>query len=120
MSDIKNATVNAGKEITDEACMKVIQKSVKTHTDSINQFNQAGRFDLADKEKAEKLIIEKYLPKMLSEEMTQSLILKIVVDNQIEEKKQNFGKIMKLLKECPESSSIDMRVASSYLNVLLK
>ena len=67
ISDIKNATINAGKEITVDACLDVLKKSVKTHNDSINQFNQAGRFDLADKEKAELEVIKKYIPKMISE-----------------------------------------------------
>ena len=120
ISDIKNATVNAGKEITVDACLDVLKKSVKTHNDSINQFNQAGRFDLADKEKAELEVIKKYIPKMISETQMQTIILMIIVENKIEEKKQNIGKVMKILKSMPISRQIDMKQAISYLNVLMK
>ena len=58
VSEIKNQTVNAGKEITDEICLKVIQKSVKQHSDSIENFKVGNREDLALKEAEELSYIE--------------------------------------------------------------
>ena len=46
ISEVKNQTVNAGKEITDDICLKVLQKSVKSHNDSIAQFSYAGRNEI--------------------------------------------------------------------------
>ena len=65
ISEINNATVNAGKELTDAICMKMLQKSVKTHADSIEQFSSAGRDDLVAKKKAELDVLNSFLPKML-------------------------------------------------------
>ena len=52
VSDIKNQTVNANpqKEITNDVCLKILQKSAKTHKDSIEQFKSAGRVELVEKE----------------------------------------------------------------------
>ena len=120
VSEIKNQTVNAGKPITDEIVVKVLQKSVKTHNDSISQFESAGREDLAEKEKRELKILSDYLPKMLSEEIVQTIILQIINDNKIDEVKKNTGLVMKLLAKHPERPLIDMKVASSYLGYLMK
>ena len=72
VSDIKNQTVNANppKEITDDACIKAIEKSAKTHRDSISQFRSAGRTSLAEKEEAELEILGGFLPKALTEDET--------------------------------------------------
>lgn len=113
VSDIKNATVNAGKELTDDACMKALQKSVKTHSDSIEQFEKAGRSDLAEKEKAELAVLQQYLPKMLSEEET-----KVIIDNilqTVEAVKKNFGLVMKQLPR-----EVEKKIASKILNGILK
>ena len=50
LAEIKNETVNAGKSISDEVCMKVLKKAVKSHNDSIAQFSYAGRNELLEKE----------------------------------------------------------------------
>lgn len=68
VSDIKNASVNAGKELTESIVMKCLQKAVKQHNDSISNFKAGNREDLALKEQAELEVLSKYLPKMLSEE----------------------------------------------------
>ena len=120
ISEIKNQTVNAGKEITEDICLKVLQKSVKQHNDSIESFKLGKREDLALKEMEELSYLEIYLPKMLSEENIQTIILKIISDNKIEEVKKNMGQIMKFLNQHPDSKLIDRKIASHYLNVLLK
>ena len=113
ISEIKNQTVNAGKEITEEICLKVIQKSAKTHNDSITQFKSAGRNDLVEKEEAELKILENYLPKMLSEEETKTLIDNILQN--VEAVKKNMGLVMKQLPK-----EVDRKLASKYLNSVLK
>ena len=113
MSDIKNQTVNAGKEITDDIVLKCVQKSVKQHQDSISQFETAGRTELADKERSELVFLSVYLPKMASEEET-----KIIIDNilqNIELIKKNMGLIMKQLPK-----EVDRKIASKILQGILK
>lgn len=120
VSEIKNKTVNEGKPITEDVCINVIQKSAKTHNDSISQFKEAGRIDLLEKEQKELGIISEYLPKMLSEDEMKALVEKLIFDNQIEAVKKNMGKVMKLLSQHPDKASIDMKKASQYIGQLLK
>ena len=120
VSEIKNSTINAGKELTEDICINVLKKAVKQRNDSISSFKSGGRIDLAEKEEAELKLIEAYLPKMLTELEVQRIVLQIVNDNKIEEKKQNIGKIMKLVSSRPDSSLIDKKYVSQYLGVLLK
>lgn len=119
VSDIKNQTVNLGKTITDDVCIKVLQKSVKTHKDSIEQFNSAGRTELSEKETKELQVIESFLPKMFDEEMTKTAIDSLLSEKNIEKLKKNFGTIMKEISFSECSSQIDRRLASKYLNSIL-
>ena len=113
VSEIKNQTVNAGKEITDEICLKVIQKSVKQHNDSIDNFKSGNREDLALKEAEELTYIEGYLPKMLDEAETKIVIENVLMN--IEAAKKNMGLIMKQLPK-----DVDRKIASKILSSLLK
>jgi len=114
VSDIKNQTVNAGKEITEDIVIKCIQKSVKQHNDSIQQFESANRLDLASKEILERDILQSYLPKMASEDEIKQLIDAMTFS--IQPLKKNMGLFMKGLS----SPSIDKKIASKYLNQILK
>ena len=55
-------------ELSDEEVLNVIRRAVKQRKDSIEQFTKGGRAELADSEKAELIILETYLPQMMSEE----------------------------------------------------
>lgn len=59
---------------TEEDYISVIKKSVKQRRESIEQFQNAGRQDLADNELKELSFIEAYLPQMLSEEQVVALV----------------------------------------------
>lgn len=61
-------TSEAGKEITEEDEMKMLQKLVKQRKESIDIYNKQGREDLAKSEQEEVAVIEMFLPKMMSEE----------------------------------------------------
>jgi uncharacterized protein len=62
--------------ITDEQTVDVLMKAAKQRKESIDQFEQGGRKDLADKEKEELAVIETYLPKMMSEEEIRTAVKK--------------------------------------------
>ena len=116
VSEVKNQTVNAGKPLTEDIVVKVLQKSVKMHNDSIQQFESAGRADLAEKEKLELEHISRWLPKMLSEDQTIEVLKKLIADNNIAHGKQNFGMVMKLIKD---RQDIDKKTASKLLQQML-
>lgn len=60
--------------LTDEEVLAVIRRSVKQRKDSIEQFTNAGRADLAGGEQAELSILEKFLPQMMSREDIKKIV----------------------------------------------
>ena len=113
VSEIKNQTINAGKEITEDIVLRCIQKSVKQHNDSIEQFTRANRDDLVLKEIEEKKYLEVYLPRTLDENETFDVIATIL--QTIEPFKKNMGTIMRLLPK-----EVDRGLASKLLKGILK
>lgn len=64
---IKNAEIERrGEELADEDVLAILQRQMKQRRDSIEQFEQGGREDLAGIERAEMAVIEAYLPEQLS------------------------------------------------------
>lgn len=80
-SAIKNAEIEKKKKETglnDEEILEVIARSVKQRNDSIKQYIDGGRPELADKEKAELEILMPYLPKQLSEDEIRKVVKEII------------------------------------------
>jgi len=90
----KDLTVNAGKEMTDEAVLAVIAKGVKQREESIAQFESAGRAELAAGEKAERTLLKKYLPEQLSEEAVAAIVKETIATVGASSKK-DMGRVMK-------------------------
>ena len=90
----KDLTVNAGKEMTDDAVLQVIAKGVKQREESIAQFTEAGRAELAENEKREMELLKKYLPEQLSEEAVAAIVKEAVAATGATSKK-DMGKVMK-------------------------
>jgi len=59
---LRNKEIELGESLTDEAILRVIRTLVKQRTDSIEQYQAAGRADLVEKESAERSLLESYLP----------------------------------------------------------
>ncbi len=70
----------AGGEIDEATEQKFLQKMMKQRKDSLEIFEQQGRQDLATKEKEEMTVIEKFLPKQLSEAEITTALAKIIED----------------------------------------
>lgn len=64
----KNRQVELMRPLEDDDYMNVLLREVKQRQDSIEQYNAAGRADLAEKEAAEVAVLQAYLPAQLSEE----------------------------------------------------
>ncbi len=65
---IKNKEIETQKPLDDNGILEVLAKEAKKRKESAIAFEQGGRADLADKEKAELAIIEKFLPAQLGED----------------------------------------------------
>ncbi len=72
VASFTNELVKLGKmpqdELSDEEALGVIRRAVKQRKDSIEQFTNGGRPELAEPEQAELAVLETYLPQMMSEE----------------------------------------------------
>ena len=97
--------------------LAVLSRAVKSRRDSIKSYLEGGRQDLADKEQAEIEVIERYLPKQLSEDEAREAISTIIEELGLSSKKE-LGKVMKEVKT-RYPGQIDGRMASSIAGQLL-
>jgi len=70
LSDVKKQLIDAGAasdDAADELVLKILQRAVKTRQESAEAFTKGGRADLADREKAQIAIVQRYLPVGASE-----------------------------------------------------
>ena len=118
---IKNRDIEArtGKAPADDDTLvvEVLQKMVKQRRESIEMFTKGGRQELADKESAEVVVIEAFLPQQLSEDETRALIDGIKAEVGAESVK-DMGKVMAVLKE-RHASALDMSKASGLVKAAL-
>jgi len=83
----------SGKDFTDEEGIRILTAAAKKRKEAIEQFTNANRIDLAEKESAELKIIEEYLPKQLTQEEILEEVKKIA--NEVGAKDKNdFAKVM--------------------------
>lgn len=97
--------------------LAVLSRAVKSRRDSIKSYVEGGRQDLADKEQAEIEVIERYLPKQLSEDEAREAIAAIVEELGVSTKKE-LGRVMKEIK-ARFPGQVDGRLASSIAGQLL-
>ena len=86
----------AGYEATDEDVLSVVQKEVKQRKDSIEQFKNAGRQELTDKEIKQLEILQKYLPVQMNEEEIKILV-KEAISQTGAKSMTDMGKVMAVL-----------------------
>jgi len=94
--------------LKDADVLDVIKKQVKTHKESILAFENAGRRELADKEKQELDILSVFLPKDISDEELKALLAEVVSNSD----PKNFGLLMKSAMAKVQGQADGGRVAS--------
>ena len=96
-ADILNqATAKKKSKLDDAEVVVVIKKQVKQHQDSIEQFTQGNRLEMAEKEKQELEMLKAYLPPELSAEEIKELIAGVILETGATSIK-DMGKVMKEL-----------------------
>ncbi|MFH0909705.1 MAG: GatB/YqeY domain-containing protein [bacterium] len=95
-AQVKDATVNVGREATDADVATVVAKAIKQRQDSIEQFRAGGRDDLAAKEQQEIEIYKKYQPAQLGQAEIEALVKNAIADTGAAGKK-DLGKVMQAL-----------------------
>ena len=105
------------KEVSDGDILKMIQKLIKQRKESAEQFVAAGRQELADNELAEAAIMERYLPKQLSEAEVEEKVKAIIAEVGATSIK-DMGKVMGAANKALAGQS-DGRTISAAVKELL-
>ena len=114
--DIEQRTADT-KPADDDLVTDVLMKMAKQRKESIAMYEDGGRQELAEKEKAELAVIEEFLPQQMSEEETRSAIAQIKADTGAEGMK-DMGKVMGELK-ARHGATLDMTKASGLVKEAL-
>ncbi|HMN19067.1 MAG TPA: GatB/YqeY domain-containing protein [Candidatus Moranbacteria bacterium] len=80
-SAIKNIEIEKKKReegLGEEEVLEVVMRAVKQRVDSISQYEQGGRSELADKERGELEILKRYLPEQLGEEQVRAVVREVI------------------------------------------
>jgi len=80
LAALKQKEVDERVELDDAAVIGIVDKLIKQRKDAAGQFDQAQRADLADKERAEIVVLEAYLPQRLSADEVAAEVAKIVAE----------------------------------------
>jgi uncharacterized protein YqeY len=97
LAAIKQREVDERIELSDEDVLAVLEKMIKQRRDSIDQYRQAGRQELAAQEQAEIDIIQEYLPEALPEDEVAALVEQAVAATGAVGMR-DMGKVMAQLK----------------------
>ncbi len=117
LAAIKQREVDERIELDDEQVLAVLDKMVKQRRDSLDQYEKAGREDLAEQERFEIDILQEYLPEALSEEEISSLIKQAIADTNAESMR-DMGKVMGQLKPKLQGRA-DIGAVSAMVKLLL-
>ena len=121
LSAFTNELVATGKTpqdaVDDELALKVLTRAAKQRKDAIEQFEKGGRADLAEAEKVELVMLEKYLPQLMSEADIKKVVDAKKAEMGITDKAkagQFVGAIMKELKGKADGMLVKKIVDASF------
>ena len=118
LSAIKQIEVDSRISIEDDnQVLDILNKMMKQRRDSISQFEQGGRKDLADIENAEIEILTQYLPEQLSESEIDSIVQETIKENGAADITK-MGVVMSIVKEKVKGQA-DMAIVSQKVKAFL-
>ena len=107
-----------GAQISDEEVTKTLQSLVKQRRDSIEQYEKAGRAELAEKEKTELVVIETYLPQAASAEDIERAVVEAITETNASSPK-DMGAVMKAVMPKLAGKNADGRAVSEAVKARL-
>ena len=118
LSNLKKIEIEKKEPIAEPEYLSIVKKMVKQLKESIDVYSQAGRIELAEKEKSELSIIEAYLPKQFSEKEISELIKNII--SEISAKNiSDIGKVMAIVMK-KGGGKVDGGIANRIAKELLQ
>ena len=118
LAKLKDRQINTRQELTDNDCINVIKTLVKQRKEAAKMYEDAKRPKLAEKEKIELAILETYLPKMMTEQETRTLIQNVINETGAEGI-SDIGKVMPIVMQRGEGK-VDGKNANIILRELLE
>lgn len=94
LSQMQYAKIQAGHPLNEAETITVLERAVKTRREAIEQYERGGRPELAEKERGEIGVVERYLPKPLSPEETAAAVEALIAELGAKDKK-DLGRVMK-------------------------
>ena len=108
---LKNREIEKMAALTDEEAARVMQSLVKQRRDSIEQYNLAGRSELAEKEAAEIKVIEEYLPAALDETAITKIVEETIAETGASSMK-DLGNLMKAVMAKLAGQTVDGKIVN--------
>jgi uncharacterized protein YqeY len=116
LAAIKQKEVDERISVDDESVLVILEKMLKQRRESLSQFTDAGRKDLADREQEEIDVISVYMPEPLDEAALDALIAEAISESGAESMR-DMGKVMAIVKSRAQGradmSTVSARVKAS-------
>ena len=113
LSELKKEEIDNKIELSNEDSIKILQRMIKQRKESMSQFLNAQRNDLAEKEESEIVILQDFLPEQMSEDDINKLVIEAINETDAKEP-QDIGKEMSFLKTKIQGNA-DMGVVSKLV-----
>ncbi len=117
-ANFMNREIEKGGELTDDEMSKALQSLVKQRRDSIEQYEKAGREELAARERAEIDVIESYLPQAASREEIEKAVAEAMAETGASSMKE-MGAVMKAVQARLAGRNPDNRIVSEIVKARL-
>tara|TARA_B100000427_G_scaffold290975_1_gene267499 strand:- start:596 stop:1036 length:441 start_codon:yes stop_codon:yes gene_type:complete len=117
LSHLKNEEKEKKRDLETSETIQILKRLLKRNQESFDQFNKAGRDDLASKEKEEMDVIQNYLPEEISEEDVIKIIKETIASSGASSIKE-MGKVIGLIKKS-HGDNVDMSLVSKHVKSLL-
>jgi len=116
-SELMKREVDLGRPLEEAEEIAVLSSAVKMRNDAVEEYEKAGRKDLADAERAQIAVVQRYLPAQLGEGEAREAIKALAGELGLSSKKE-MGKLMKALME-RYRGQIDGKLASRLAGEIL-
>ena len=117
LSHLKNEEKEKKRDLETSEAIQILKRLLKRNQESFDQFNKAGRDDLASREKEEMEVIQTYLPEEMSEEDLIKIIKETITSSGASSIKE-MGKVIGLIKKS-HGDNADMSLVSKHVKLLL-
>ncbi len=117
-ANLMNRQIEKGERLTDEEITKALQSLVKQRRDSVEQYEKAGRSELAEKEKSEIAVLEDYLPQAASKEEIEKAVAEAISETGASSMKE-MGAVMKATQAKLAGKNADGRLVSETVKANL-